>query len=126
MPDAVAESEGFITPRQEVDKTEGFYKYNPAPNESAADFAARMPKEEIVQTKYPFDPNSSFRPPAGYISPRSSNLFESSSTGTTTTTGSGTKGSWVDTDLPFPGGTGLSASQQSALNLLGISVLVQL
>ncbi len=122
LPDAVAESEGFITPRQEVDKTEGFYKYNPAPNESAADFAARMPKEEIVQTKYPFDPNSSFRPPAGYISPRSSNLFESSSTGTTTTTtGSGTKGSWVNTDLPFPKGTGLSASQQSALNLLGIS-----
>ena len=121
LPDAVVESEGFITPRQEVDKTEGFYKYNPAPNESAADFAARMPKEEIVQTKYPPDPNSSFRPPTGYISPRLSNTYKGlNSSNLGNFNYSGGDGSNYSGGLPKkPTTNQLSSSQQAALNLLG-------
>ena len=103
---------------------------NPAPNESIEDFEARQPKYKTHEHTLELADTSSFRPPEDYVSPRISTSFEdlfgdsswgSTAGTTTTTTDSGTKGSWVQTDLPFPKDTSLSPSQQSALTLLGIS-----
>jgi hypothetical protein len=115
LPNQTVQPTGFVDSPQQVDTSEGFYKYNPAPNESAADFAARMPNEQPVQTLVADD--SSFRPPEDYVSPRtstsligSSNTTGSSSSSTTTTS----------TNFPKkPSNNELSSSQQTALNLLG-------
>jgi len=126
-PNTTLEIPEDTTPPHTYDKTEGFYSVNPAPDETADQFAQRTTETQPAITTQPVD-EGSWSPPEGYVSPRVSTSFEDlfgdsswGSTTGTTTTGSGTKGSWVNTDLPFPEDTGLSASQQSALNLLGIS-----
>ncbi len=117
LPNQTVQPTGFVDRPQQVDTSEGFYKYNPAPNESAADFAARMPNEQPVQTLVADD--SSFRPPEGYVSPRTSTSLVGSSniTGSTSSTGSGT--TTTSTNFPKQPPGNLSASQQAAINLLG-------
>ena len=128
-PDTTLEIPEDTTPPPTYDKTEGFYSVNPAPDETADQFAQRTTETQPAITTQPVD-EGSWSPPEGYVSPRISTSFEdlfgdsswgSTAGTTTTTTDSGTKGSWVQTDLPFPKDTSLSPSQQSALTLLGIS-----
>jgi hypothetical protein len=121
LPNETVQPTGFVDNPQQVDTSEGFYKYNPAPNESAADFAARMPDEQSVETTVA--DNSSFKPPEGYVSSRISNPFMGGSSfgrgsdGSTNTSSTNTSGGYFP--KPPPGNNDLSFSEQNALNLLG-------
>ena len=124
LPDTTLEIPEDTTPPPTYDKTEGFYSVNPAPDETADQFAQRTTEAQPAVTPQPVD-EGSWAPPEGYVSPRITNSFESlfgaSSWGDgSTTEGSGDSGR-VTTDLPFPENNELSASQKSALALLGIT-----
>jgi len=119
LPNETVQPTGFVDNVQQVDTSEGFYKYNPAPNESAAAFAARMPNEQPVETTVA--DNSSFSPPEGYVSSRISNPFMGGSSfgsGSTDTSSTTTSGGSNFPDSPS-GNNDLSFNEQNALNLLG-------
>ena len=75
-----------------IDTSQGFYSVNPAPGESAAEFAERNPLptlEEQFPDPEPQDPTA-FRPDEDYVSPRISTPFSSISGGSGSGEGDGT------------------------------------
>tara|TARA_R100001224_G_scaffold62416_1_gene37272 strand:- start:287 stop:3502 length:3216 start_codon:yes stop_codon:yes gene_type:complete len=125
LPNTMVQATGFVkTEKPKVDKTQGFYSVNPAPDETAEEFYQRTASQFEPPVTKPKN-QGSFRPPAGYVSPRESDfsLFSSSSGSTSSGGGSGggSGDTKVQTNLTFPKNNNLSASQQSAITLLGIS-----
>ena len=93
----------------DIDTSQGFYSVNPAPGESAAEFAERNPLptlEEQFPDPEPQDPTA-FRPDEGYVSPRISTPFSSISGGGGSGEGDGTDA--LADQLASAAGTGPSS-----------------
>ena len=89
----------YTSPRisQPIDKTQGFYALNPAPDETADQFAQRTTEVQPAVIPQPVD-EGSWAPPEDYVSPRISTSFED----IFGYGGEGTSGIGIDTGTPIP------------------------